>query len=92
MPLEDSRRGAVDGLTVGDVAELVLAADLLRERAQPVLAPREQHAVPAAPREEPGDLRADAGRRSRYDRYPRHMRTALETRSRMARRKLMSVP
>ena len=45
---------ALDGASVGDVAQLVLAAELLRERAQPVLAPREQHAVPAAAREERG--------------------------------------
>ena len=52
---------ALDRLAVGDVADLVLAAELLRERAQPLLAPREQHAVPAAR----GEPRARSPRRSR---------------------------
>ena len=51
MALEDARGHALDRLPVGDVAHLVLAADLLGERPQPILASGEQHAVPAAARE-----------------------------------------
>ena len=48
VPLEHRCSDALDGLAVGDVADLVLAVDLGRELAQPVLAPREQHAPPTA--------------------------------------------
>ena len=45
MPLEDRRGGALDVLALGDVADLdVRAAELGRERAEPVLAPRDEHA------------------------------------------------
>jgi hypothetical protein len=37
----------VDSGAVRDVAEFVLAADLLGQRAQPLLAARQQDAVPA---------------------------------------------
>ena len=80
MPLEDSGRDALDRLPVGDVADLVLAADLLGERPQPILAAGEQHAVPAAAREQACDLRADAGRRAGDDCYPRHTRDAYAVR------------
>jgi hypothetical protein len=72
MTLEDTRRRRVDGVTVCNVAEFVLAADLVCKRAQPVLAPCEQHAMPAAAREEPSSLRADAGRRACDDCYAWH--------------------
>ena len=52
VPLEDAGCDALDGLPIGDVAQLVLAADLLGERPQPVLAACEQHAAPAATREQ----------------------------------------
>ena len=67
MPLEHAGRGGLDRGAVGDVAQLVLAAGLLGERAQRLLAPCEQHAVPAAPGELPGQLRADPGRGPRDD-------------------------
>ena len=69
MPLEDGRRDALDRLAVGDVADLVLAVELRGELAQAILAPREQHAVPAVAREPPSERRADAARRAGDDRY-----------------------
>ena len=48
MPLEHARGERLDGGAVADVAELDLAADLVGERAEPVLAPGDEHAVPAA--------------------------------------------
>ena len=49
MPLEDAYGHLLHLSAVGDVADLGLAADLCRERLQPLLSPREQDAVPAAP-------------------------------------------
>jgi hypothetical protein len=67
VPLEHPRCGTFDGGAVGDVAELVLAADLAGERAQPLFAPREQDAVPAAWAEEAYELGADPRRRTGDD-------------------------
>src|SRR5207247_11096265 len=55
MPLAHHRSDALDGLPVADVAELVLAPELLGERAQPVLAPGEEDAEVAARGEGAGD-------------------------------------
>jgi hypothetical protein len=63
MPLAYRRRDPVDRLAVADVADLELAADLLRERAQPLLAPREQDTPPAARRERARSCGADSARR-----------------------------
>jgi len=71
MPLEHSRRSALDVVPLCDVAGLHLAADLARERLETVAPPRQQHAMPAAARQDAGDLGADAARRAGYDRYPR---------------------
>ncbi len=79
VALEDAGGRALDRVSVGDVAQLVFAADLLGERSQPVFATREEHAAPAAAREQPGDLRADAGRRARDDGYPLHARAVSRT-------------
>ena len=76
MPPEHLRSGALDGGAVGDVTHLVLAADLHGERTQPVLAPREEDAVPAARREQPRKLGADARGRTGDDCYALHARTA----------------
>ena len=47
VPLEDARRHRLDRVAVADVAELDLGAELVRERAQPVLTARDEDAVPA---------------------------------------------
>jgi hypothetical protein len=62
MPRAHGRGDALDGLAVADVAELVLAAELLGERAQPLLAPREEDTEVAARGEGAGDRGADAAR------------------------------
>ena len=51
VPLEDRRGRALDRRAVGDVAELELAAELRRERLEPLLPPRDEHAAPASPGE-----------------------------------------
>jgi hypothetical protein len=48
VPLDDRRGSPLDRLAVADVAELPLGAELLGERAQPLLAPRDQDAIPVA--------------------------------------------
>ena len=63
-----ARRDRLDGVAVADVAELDLAADLVGERAQPVLAPCDEHAPPASLGEQPGGRLPDPGRGSRDDR------------------------
>ena len=68
MPLEEARGERLDCGAVADVAELDLAADLVRERTQSILAPCDEDAVPALLREQPCGRLADAGGRSRYDR------------------------
>src|SRR5205823_2637294 len=62
MPLANRGRRPLHGLAVGDVAELVLAAELLGQRAEPVLAPGEEDAEVAARREGAGDRGADPAR------------------------------
>src|SRR5690348_12797767 len=47
MPVEYPLRRRVDCRAIGDVADLVFAVELLRERAQTVLATREQDAAVA---------------------------------------------
>ena len=68
MALEDALAERIDRGAIADVAELDLPADLLRERAQPILAACDEDAVPAPLREQPRSGLADAGGRSRYDR------------------------
>ncbi len=75
MSLEHRCRRAVDGLAVGDVADLCLAAELLREGLQTLAAAGEQDAAPAAAGEPAGDLRADATRGARDDGYSLNVRT-----------------
>ena len=70
MPLEDACRDVVDGVSIRDVAQLELGADLLGERPQSILAPCEQHAVPAPLRERARKLCTDAGRGAGDDRDP----------------------
>ena len=48
VALEDARGDRVDLGAIGDVAALPLAAELVRERAQPFLAAGDEHAAPAA--------------------------------------------
>jgi hypothetical protein len=64
MVLEDAGREALDRGTVADVADLDLTADLAGERAEPILAPGDEHAVPAALRQRSGSGRADPGGRT----------------------------
>ena len=66
VSLEDARGGSLDGRAVGDVADLGLAPDLVGERAQPILAARDEHAAPSLFREEAGGRLADPGRRPRH--------------------------
>ena len=73
MPLEHARGHRLDRLAVADVAELDLAADLVGERAQPVLAPRDEDAVPPRSREQAGRRLADPGRGARDDRDSRRL-------------------
>ena len=68
MSLEDAGRHRLDGVAVADVAQLDLGADLVRDRAQPVLTPCDEDAPPAFLGEQPGDRLADPGRGSRDDR------------------------
>jgi hypothetical protein len=67
MPSEDAGGHGVDGLAVGDVAELHLAAELVRQCPKPLLAARDEDAVPFLAREQPRDRLADARRRAGYD-------------------------
>jgi hypothetical protein len=62
VPFANRRGRPLDGLAVGDVAELVLAAELLGERPQPVLAAGEEDAEVAARRKGAGDRGADPAR------------------------------
>jgi hypothetical protein len=61
MPLRHGRAHALDRLAVTDVADLVLAAQLLGERAQQLLAARDDDRQPVPLGEPPGDRLADAG-------------------------------
>src|SRR5205085_2129952 len=62
MALPHRRRRALDRLPVGDVADLVLAVELLGQRVEPVLAPRDEDAAVAAGGEGAGDRGADPAR------------------------------
>jgi hypothetical protein len=75
VPLEDRRGDAVDGLAVADVAELPLAAELLRERPQQRLATREQDDVPAAAAQLARGRLADPRRGAGDDGYALNVRT-----------------
>jgi hypothetical protein len=68
MSLEDAGRHRLDGVAVAHVAQLDLGADLVRDRAQPVLTPCDENAPLAFPGEQPGGRLADPGRGSRDDR------------------------
>ena len=59
MPRGNGLCNAFDVVAVRDVAQLVLGAQLLGERTQPVLATRKQHELPAAARELAADRFAD---------------------------------
>ena len=75
MTLEDRRGDAVDGLAVADVAEVPLAAELLRERPQQRLATREQDDVPAAAAQLARGRLADPRRGAGDDGYALNVRT-----------------
>ena len=62
MPLEHAGGNPVHVLTARDVADLVLAVELLRELAQALLAAREEDAAPAVLREPARERRADPAR------------------------------
>jgi hypothetical protein len=67
-----SEHGGGDSLDVrsaADVADLVFAEELSTERAQTVLAAREQNGLPPLVRERAGDCLADSTRGSGDDRY-----------------------
>ena len=72
MPLEHAGRERLDGGAVADVADLDLAADLVGEGAEQVLAARDEDAVPAAGCERARGRLADARRCSRDDGDPLH--------------------
>jgi hypothetical protein len=63
MPLRDGR----DSRAVGDVADLVGTVEVGGERAQPVLAPREQHELVVPLRQTPHQRLADAGTCAGHD-------------------------
>ncbi len=67
VPLEHRRGHRLDLSAVADVAELVLAAERLGERLEPLLAARDEHAVPPGLRERPRGRLADAARRTGDD-------------------------
>src|SRR5215211_1648808 len=67
MPSQHPLGHPLGGGAVGHVAHLELRVELLRERADPVLTPREQHAPPAAGRERACRRGADAARGSGDD-------------------------
>jgi hypothetical protein len=72
MAFGDPRRDLLDLPAVGDVADLVLAADLLGEGAEPILAAGEQDAQPTAACEPARELGPEAGRCSRDHRDALH--------------------
>ena len=80
VALEHTRRHGLDRLPVADVADLELTAELLGERTEPLLAARDEHAVPVPLGELAGDGLADPRRRSGDDRDSRfaHGRTLCE--------------
>ena len=70
MTLEHAGGHRLDGVAVAHVAELDLGVDLVGECAQPVLAPRDEDALPPLPREQAGGRLADPGRGARDHRDP----------------------
>ena len=62
MPPSNGSSGALDAVAVGDVADLVLAAELGRNFTESLLATREEDAAPAAGGERAGERGADPGR------------------------------
>ena len=48
MPGDHGSSHSLDGLAITDVADLVLAADLVRNRAQTLLVAGDENAMPAA--------------------------------------------
>jgi len=74
MPCCDGRAQALDRLAVADVAELVLAAQLLGERAQQLLAARDEDGQPVPLGEPAGDRLADAGTPTCDDGYAANFR------------------
>jgi hypothetical protein len=67
MPLSHSCCDTLNVVAAADVAQLVLAVELLRERAQPVLAARDQHRVPAGCGQRARDRRPDPAGGARDD-------------------------
>ncbi len=65
MALEHSHRDLVDLRSIGDVADLPLAADLRRDPLELALPAREEHAVPAVLHELARDRLPDTRRGSR---------------------------
>jgi hypothetical protein len=62
VALDDRGGRAFDRLAIADVAELPLGTELLGERTQPLLAARDEHAVPAAPAQGSRHRRPDPAR------------------------------
>src|SRR2546423_15619007 len=75
MPFDHPRGDRLHVVAAADVAELVLGAQLLRERAQPVLPPRQQDELPAAGSELARDRRAEAARGPPADPSTPHRQT-----------------
>ena len=69
MPCQHRRRHTLDLFPATDVADVVLASELLGECAQTVLATGEQHQLPAFTCERAGDRFADPTRRAGDDGY-----------------------
>ena len=65
--VEDRCGRPVDVAPVGDVADLVLGAELGGQRLQPLLPAGDQHAAPALPRQLPRGRGADAAGRTGDD-------------------------
>ena len=72
MPFEDACGQSLDGLAVTDVAHLGLATGLLGQRAQPVCAAGDEHAVPPTGGEQARGRLPDSGRCAGDHRNPLH--------------------
>jgi hypothetical protein len=72
VPLEHTRGNGVDSGSIGDVAGLGLASELLGELLEAIGTAGEQDAEVAARSEQACDLHADARRGARDDRDPAH--------------------
>ena len=70
MALEDAGRHRLDGLPVAHVTDLDLAPELVGERAESILPPRDEDAVPALLAEQARDRLAEPGGRARHDGDP----------------------